>query len=66
MNPDKAPGPDGMTPGLYQQYWKIVGKDIVKLVRNFFSSGALLDDLNATNIVLIPKKKCPVMVETYV
>lgn len=62
MNPDKAPRPDGMTPGFYQQYWKIVGQDILKLVRNFFSSGVLLDDLNATNIVLIPKKKCPMIV----
>lgn len=39
-----------------------MGQDIVKLVCNFFSSGMLLDELNATNIVLIPKKKCPVVV----
>lgn len=35
MNPDKAPGPDGMTPAFFQNYWKIVGKDIVDMVRNF-------------------------------
>ena len=62
MNPDKAPGPDGMTPGFYQKYWNIVGEDIVKMVRDFFSSGVLKEELNYTNIVLIPKKKCPVVV----
>ncbi|KAL8155443.1 hypothetical protein AgCh_000728 [Apium graveolens] len=32
MNPDKSPGPDGMTPGFYQKYWKIVGPDVVNMV----------------------------------
>lgn len=62
MNPDKALGPDGMTPGFYQNYWKTVGQDVINLVHNFFSSRTIIDDLNATNIVLIPKKKCPVVV----
>lgn len=39
-----------------------MGQDVVQLVRNFFSSGTVIEDLNATNIVLIPKKKCPVVV----
>lgn len=57
MNSDKAPGPDGITPGFFQKYWKTVGHDVVQLVREFFSSGTVAEDLNATNIVLIPKKK---------
>lgn len=59
MNPDKAPGPDGMTPGFFLKHWNIVGSDIIKLVRDFVDTGQLGNDLNATNIVLIPKKKVP-------
>lgn len=57
MHPDKAPGPDGMTPAFFQKHWSIVGADVVKMVSNFFQDGVIPDDLNATNIVLIPKKK---------
>lgn len=32
---------------------------MVKEVQEFFSKGVLNTDLNVTNIVLIPKKKCP-------
>lgn len=61
MQPDKAPGPDGMTPAFFQKHWKIVGKDVVQMVRNFFASGEISSELNATNIVLISKKKGPTM-----
>lgn len=36
MDPDKAPGLVGYTPGFYQKYWAIVGKDVTELVRTFF------------------------------
>lgn len=38
MHPDKAPGPDGMTPAFFQRHRSVVGKDIVKLVRDFFET----------------------------
>lgn len=60
MHPDKAPGPDGMTPAFFQRHWQIVGQDIVALVQKFFEDGNFPLGLNDTNIVLIPKKKCPV------
>lgn len=59
MNPDKAPGPDGMTPGFFQKHWSIVGNDVISLVRKFFRDGVLPNELNETNVVLIPKKKSP-------
>lgn len=62
MDPDKAPGPDGMTPGFYQKHWSIVGDDVVCLVRKFFQDGVMPTGLNDTNVVLIPKKKSPMVV----
>ncbi|KAL8133749.1 hypothetical protein AgCh_008986 [Apium graveolens] len=60
MNPDKAPGPDGMTPGFFQKYWSIVGTYVIKIVQDFIDTGQMSEELNETNIVLIPKNKSPV------
>lgn len=57
MNSNKAPGPDGMTPAFFQKSRGIVGRDVVDLVRNFFATGEILQGLNDTNLVLVPKKK---------
>lgn len=57
MHPDKAPGPNGMTPAFFQKYWSILGDDIVELTRKFFETGEIIKGLNETNIILIPKKR---------
>lgn len=36
-----------------------MGKDVVNMVREFFEKGSMPQNLNATNVVLIPKKKYP-------
>lgn len=63
MHLDISTGPDGMTPAFFQKHWKIVGMDVVELVRQFFLTGNMVQGLNETNIVLIPKKKNPTVVE---
>uniref|UniRef100_A0A803QDX6 Reverse transcriptase domain-containing protein n=1 Tax=Cannabis sativa TaxID=3483 RepID=A0A803QDX6_CANSA len=57
MHPDKSLGPDGMTPSFFQKCWDIVGSDVVKLVRDFFDTASIPEDLNNTNLELILKKK---------
>ncbi|CAN6579645.1 unnamed protein product [Malus baccata var. baccata] len=57
--PTKAPGPDGFSGCFYQDHWDTVGEDVVKIVKAFWHSGTLLRKLNHTNLVLIPKVKCP-------
>ena len=32
MNPNKAPGPDGMNACFWQRYWHIMGKDVTKVI----------------------------------
>ena len=55
----KALDPDGMSPIFYQNYWDIVGLDMIKCVLNALNSGVMPSDLNETFICLIPKVKSP-------
>ncbi|KAM2007857.1 hypothetical protein ACFX16_002817 [Malus domestica] len=55
----RAPGPDGFSGCFYKDHWTTVGEDVVKTIKAFWHSGTLLRKLNHTNLVLIPKVKCP-------
>lgn len=59
MHPTKSPGPDGMPPQFFQQYWPTVGPSIVSAVQNFLHTGQLLKEINFTHVCLIPKVKEP-------
>lgn len=55
INPDRAPGPNGMTSLFYQRFWKMVGEDVSSIVNEFFETGEFDERINQTNICLIPK-----------
>ena len=59
MAPLKAPGPDGMPPLFYQQYWNLVGDVVCQSVLKFLNTASLPEHLNHSFITLIPKKKHP-------
>ncbi|XP_019178261.1 PREDICTED: uncharacterized protein LOC109173479 [Ipomoea nil] len=59
MAPEKAPGPDGMSPAFYQHFWPILGHDLFIFITHCLLDRSLPPGLNDSNIVLIPKKKCP-------
>lgn len=53
MSYSTASGPDGITHFFYQQFWHIVGADVI----SFLSSGKLLKQINFTMVSLMPKEK---------
>lgn len=59
MAPLKAPGPDGMPPLFYQNFWELVKGDVIHDILFFLNSGSLPLSLNHTFITLIPKIKNP-------
>lgn len=65
INGNKAPGPDGFSATFYQSYWHIMGKDVIRDVKNFFVSSYLHPQQNETHIRLIPKITGPRLVADY-
>ncbi|XP_074288901.1 uncharacterized protein LOC141614046 [Silene latifolia] len=62
---EKAHGPDGYTSKFFKDSWDIVDPDICAAVAEFFMTGQLLTQLNATNITLIPKCERPTSVKHF-
>ena len=51
----KAPGPDGYSAAFLKNAWGIIGNEFCCAVKEFFYSGKLLGEINATLVTLIPK-----------
>ncbi|KAF5442537.1 hypothetical protein F2P56_035184 [Juglans regia] len=56
MAGDKAPGPDGFSMAFFQTCWDVLKDDIMGVFQEFLGSGRFEKSLNATLLVLIPKK----------
>ncbi|KAG7583540.1 Reverse transcriptase zinc-binding domain [Arabidopsis suecica] len=54
-----APGPDGMTACFFQQFWDIVGQQMIKEVKGFFELGVFPAEWNYTYLCLLPKVQLP-------
>lgn len=55
INPHKYPGSEGMNGHFYQQFWDTIGEDVWKMVDMFLRTGEMEQELNRTNICLLPK-----------
>ncbi|RVW86677.1 LINE-1 reverse transcriptase-like [Vitis vinifera] len=56
MNGDKASGPDGFTGAFWQVCWEFVKEEVMEMFKEFHEHKTFLKSLNATFLVLIPKK----------
>ena len=56
----KAPGPNGYTSVFKKKSWQCIGEDITEAILDFFHSGKLLKQVNATTLCLMPKVEQPV------
>ena len=55
----KAPALDGYNNHFFKKAWGCVGPDIIDVVLEFFQSGKILKQINATTLCLIPKCSQP-------
>ncbi|XP_071727235.1 uncharacterized protein [Rutidosis leptorrhynchoides] len=65
IDSDKAAGPDGFTSQFFKKAWVIVGTDVCKAIREFFTKGELIGGVNSTLISLIPKIDTPYKVSDF-
>lgn len=55
----KAPGPDGFHAMFFQSQWNIVGGSICNFIKDCFKNPSRIDDINLTDVILIPKVENP-------
>lgn len=59
LGPHKAPGPDGFNGFFYQSAWDEVKVQTTRMVKGFFEGDADMQNINETNLILIPKVDHP-------
>ena len=57
LAPLKSPGLDDMLPLFYQNYWSLVGSDVIETILSYLNLGTFPDLLCHSFITLIPKVK---------
>ena len=61
----KTPGPDGHVVGVFKKYWNIIHHDFYGCIREFFTQGKMLCQINHTFIALIPKTDNPTQTQHF-
>ena len=57
LNGDKAPGPDGFPMAFWSFSWDFVEDEVLGFFKEFYEQGKFVRSINATFLVLIPKKQ---------
>jgi len=61
---NSSPGLDGLPTHFYQQYWNIIGSNILDFVLNILTNGGNVTNINHTFNCLIPKISSPSILQT--
>ena len=56
MNAEKALGPDGLLVTFWQSSWAFVKEHVMRMFGEFYEAGKFVKSLNASFLVMIPKK----------
>ena len=59
IDPDSAPGLDGLCSRFYQSCWDIVGADLHAVVLDYFSGSVMPREFQSTLLILLPKNDSP-------
>ncbi|GJS40479.1 hypothetical protein Tco_0565522 [Tanacetum coccineum] len=62
---NKGPGLDGYSAAFFKEAWDIIAVDVSKAIKEFFTNGVLLKELNHTIIALILKVTAPMGINDY-
>ncbi|KAL2931067.1 LINE-1 retrotransposable element ORF2 protein [Bienertia sinuspersici] len=62
---NKAPGLDGYNSCFFKEAWSVVGQDVIRAIREFFSLGKLLKEVSVTTLTMVPKVQTPSSVGDY-
>lgn len=65
LNPNKSPGPDGLTSRFYSCSWPILGQEVTTSIRRFFSTSNMPSGMNSTILTLIPKFPGATVIKDY-
>lgn len=65
MAPLKSPGPNGMPTIFYQNYWSLVGNDVIDAILTYLNTGTIPPSLGHSLITVIPKVKIPKYISQY-
>lgn len=65
MPNNKSPGPDGFNSEFFKSTWEVTGELVTSSVKEFFHTGKLRKEFNATLITLVPKFHHPSRVTDY-
>ncbi|KAL4348938.1 hypothetical protein GQ457_17G007600 [Hibiscus cannabinus] len=65
INPNKAPGLDGLPASFFRKFWPTLSHDFIKLCLDLLKGRASMVDVNQTVIVLIPKIDSPTLMKHF-